>query len=60
MNLTYGKYKFDAYESNLDPILRVIHLTGIKAAGWIKINKFEILEWLIYTCQTKRKILEQI
>ena len=32
-------YKFDLYESNIDPVLKFIHMTKIKPAGWILLPK---------------------
>ena len=31
--------KYDLYESNIDPIIKFIHLTKINPSGWIKIPK---------------------
>ena len=43
--LTSGKYKFDTYESKIEPMLRFIHIKKIKACGWVKIpaGKYKIL-----------------
>lgn len=30
-------YKYDLYESNIEPILKLIHLTKINPSGWIRI-----------------------
>lgn len=32
-------YKYDLYESNIDPIIRFIHLTKILPCGWVRIPK---------------------
>lgn len=32
-------YRFELYESNIDPVLRFTHLRDILTAGWIKIEK---------------------
>lgn len=32
--------RFNSYEANLDPMLRFIHITDIKPAGWIHVDKF--------------------
>lgn len=32
-------YKYDLYESNIEPILKFIHLTKISPSGWIKLPK---------------------
>jgi DNA polymerase delta subunit 1 len=33
---TIDKYKFELYESNLDPVLRFIHDLDIQTAGWVR------------------------
>ena len=33
--LTSGMVKLKVYESNLDPVLRLMHRTGIQSTGWI-------------------------
>jgi DNA polymerase delta subunit 1 len=39
--LISGKeYTFPLYESNIDPILRFMHLRDILSAGWVKIDKY--------------------
>jgi len=35
-------FHFPLYESNIDPILRFIHLRDILTAGWVKISKFTL------------------
>ena len=37
-------YKYDLYESNIEPIIKFIHLTKINPTGWIKLpkNKYKI------------------
>jgi len=45
--LNKGKpYKYDLYESNIDPIIKFIHLTKINPSGWIKIpaKKYQLLQ----------------
>ena len=37
-------YLFDLYESNIDPLLRLIHLRDILTAGWIKVDNFTFNE----------------
>ena len=37
-------YLFDLYESNIDPLLRLIHMRDILTAGWIKVDKFTFNE----------------
>lgn len=40
--LNEGKpYKYDLYESNIDPIIKFIHLTKINPSGWIRVPKYE-------------------
>lgn len=38
------KLKFPQYESNLDTILKMIHIKDIDPAGWIKIEKYNIVK----------------
>lgn len=33
------KYKVIQYESNIEPLIRFIHIAGIEPCGWIKISK---------------------
>jgi DNA polymerase delta subunit 1 len=35
MELTSGPFKFKVFESNLDPVLRLMHRTGIQSTGWL-------------------------
>lgn len=35
LQLTNEKVKLHAYESNLDPMLRLMHRTGIQSTGWL-------------------------
>ena len=35
MNLSSGPFPLKVYESNLDPILRMMHRTGIQSTGWL-------------------------
>lgn len=39
-------YKYDLYESNIDPVIKFIHLTKIKSCGWITLpaKKYEIMK----------------
>ena len=30
---------FELYESNIDPMIRFIHIVKLEASGWIKIPK---------------------
>ena len=41
---TLEKQGFKAYESNIDPFLKYIHIQNIKPCGWVKINKYDIVE----------------
>jgi DNA polymerase delta subunit 1 len=43
---------FPLYESNIDPILRFMHLRDILSAGWVKINKYTLGEQM-YECNWK-------
>ena len=42
---------FPLYESNIDPILRFMHLRDILSAGWVKINKYSFGD--MYECNWK-------
>lgn len=46
------EYRFQMYESNIDPILRFTHLRDILTAGWVKISNYEFEE-NIFTCSWK-------
>src|SRR6056300_1265566 len=35
LNLSSGPFPLKVYESNLDPILRMMHRTGIQSTGWL-------------------------
>jgi len=39
-------YKYDLYESNIEPIIKFIHLTKINPTGWIKVpkHKYRVLK----------------
>lgn len=41
---TLEKDGFKAYESNIDPFLKYIHIQNIKPCGWVKIEKYEIID----------------
>jgi len=43
---------FPLYESNIDPILRFMHLRDILSAGWIKIKNYSLGEQM-YECNWK-------
>jgi DNA polymerase delta subunit 1 len=38
------KEGFKAYESNIDPFLKYIHVQNIKPCGWVRIEKYDIAE----------------
>jgi len=38
------KEGFKAYESNIDPFLKYIHVQNIKPCGWVRIEKYDIVE----------------
>ena len=51
MNTTYGRLLFQAYECNIDPLLRFCHVQNIKLAGWVRVEQYaEALEQTTYTC----------
>lgn len=37
-------YKYNIYESNIEPLLRCIHIRNLKSAGWISIDKYEKID----------------
>ena len=39
--LTKDDHKYDLFESNIEPIIKFIHLTGIDPSGWVKIPKHQ-------------------
>lgn len=39
-NNKIGKRKFAIYESNIEPMLRFMHIRQIDACGWVKINEY--------------------
>ena len=38
--------KFDLYESNIDPLIRFLHIQNINPCGWIRLdaNTYEVAE----------------
>ena len=38
------KEGYKAYESNIDPFLKYIHIQNIKPCGWVRIEKYDIAE----------------
>ncbi|MEO0236688.1 MAG: DNA polymerase domain-containing protein [candidate division WOR-3 bacterium] len=49
-------YKYDLYESNIDPIIKLIHLTKINPSGWIKIPKTKYQFTIVRTSLTDFEI----
>jgi DNA polymerase delta subunit 1 len=41
---TLEKQGFKAYESNIDPFLKYIHIQNIKPCGWVRIHKYDIVD----------------
>jgi len=41
------EYRFELYESNIDPILRFTHIRDILTAGWIKVTNFMFEEYFV-------------
>lgn len=39
INIARNIYKFDIYESNIDPYIRFIHIQNLSSCGWLKIEK---------------------
>jgi DNA polymerase elongation subunit (family B) len=39
-------FKYDLFESNIEPILKFLHITGINPSGWVQIpkRKYEIVD----------------
>jgi len=35
IQMSYGMEKFKVFESNIDPLLRLMHRTGIQSTGWL-------------------------
>lgn len=52
LNMPNGKkVRLSLYESNLEPIMRVMHILNIEPAGWVTINKYLLCEDQMSTCQ---------
>ena len=34
-------YKYNLYESNIEPLLRLIHIRNINSSGWVSISKYD-------------------
>jgi len=52
LNMPNGKkVRLALYESNLEPIMRVMHTLDIEPAGWVSINKYEMCDDPLSTCQ---------
>jgi len=45
------KITLPLYESNLEPIMRLMHITNIEPAGWIQVNKYKSPEDPFSKCQ---------
>jgi len=55
ITLSGKEYYFPLYESNIDPILRFMHLRDILSAGWISIDsgKYNLNEESVFECNWK-------
>ena len=51
-NIGGTSYKFDLYESNIDPLLRFTHMRDILTAGWINVDNYNV-SGEIYNCSWK-------
>lgn len=40
-NLANNKFSCELYESNIEPMLRCMHIRELKACGWVKINNYK-------------------
>lgn len=46
------KVKYQLYESNIDPFLRLVHIRDIEPAGWVNVKDFEVNTQILPTrCQ---------
>lgn len=46
------KFKYKLYESNIDPFLRMMHISDIEPAGWVEVTKYNLNESNLQThCQ---------
>lgn len=45
------KLQLPLYESNLEPIMRLMHITGVEPAGWIQLTKLIIPDTPYSKCQ---------
>lgn len=45
------RIRLPLYESNLEPIMRLIHITDIEPANWIMVNKYRLPDETCSTCQ---------
>jgi len=39
-----GEILFNLYESNIDPFIRLMHIRGINAVGWVSIEKHNLID----------------
>jgi DNA polymerase elongation subunit (family B) len=46
-----SKIQLPLYESNLEPIMRLMHITGVEPSGWIQISKYTMPEEPYSKCQ---------
>jgi DNA polymerase elongation subunit (family B) len=44
-------YKFNLYESNMEPVLRFLHIKDIDPTGWVRIKKYEEMNPEYSNCQ---------
>lgn len=45
-----GEREYKLYESNIEPLIRLIHARDLKSVGWLKIDKYKELHGNQYTC----------
>jgi DNA polymerase elongation subunit (family B) len=43
-SISYKPYKYKLFESNIEPLLRCMHIKNINASGWIQIDKYKSLK----------------
>ena len=49
LTLSSGSFPLKVYESNLDPILRMMHRTGIQSTGWLDTGSECVRSYLAHT-----------
>ena len=52
-----NSYKFALFESNIDPIIKMIHSTEIESAGIVEISNFEIIPQSIRSTTTDFEVM---